>query len=139
MKNFMRYIATGCISFTFSCIFYLLFSFLGIFPTFTEQMVINIMAISIVIMLLIYLTHLLPINNGFIARLLELFSVLLVLILAGSVFDIFPFTPFYIFSILMIGILTNLVVITVIFIGDQASANRINTVIQKRKTEGFHE
>lgn len=135
----MRYIATGCISFTFSCIFYLLFSFLGIFPPFTEQMMINMIIISIVIILLIYLSHLLPIENPFFARLLELILVLLVLVFAGSLFNLFPFTLYYMLPILTIGVLTNLVVIIVIFIGDQASANRINTVIQKRKMEGFHE
>ena len=139
MKDFMRYIATGCISFTFSCIFYLLCSLFSIFPSFTEQMVVNMLFISIAIMLLIYLTHLLPIENSFIARLLELFSVLLVLFFAGSIIKLFPFTPFYIFSILTVGVLTYIAVIIVIFIGDQASARRINTVIQNRKEEEFHE
>ena len=37
MKEFMRYIATGCVSFTFSCIFYLFFSLLTIFPPLDEQ------------------------------------------------------------------------------------------------------
>ena len=92
MKDFMRYIATGCISFTFSCIFYLLFSLLGIFPPINEQMVIDMLFISIAIMSLIYLSHLLPIENPFISRLLELISVLFVLFIAGSLLNIFPFT-----------------------------------------------
>ena len=69
MKDFMRYIATGCISFTFSCIFYLLCSLSGIFPPLTEQMVIDMMFISIAIISLIYLSHLLPIETPVLARL----------------------------------------------------------------------
>lgn len=139
MKDFMRYITAGCIAFTFSCIFYLFCSLLGLFPPFIEQMVVNMLFISIVIMLLIYLIHLLPLDNLFIVRLLELFAVLLVPALAGSTFNMFPFTFSYIFPTLSIGILTYFTVISVVFIGDQASAKRINNVIQKRKTEVFHE
>ena len=135
----MRYIATGCISFTFSCIFYLLCSFSGIFPPIIEQMVIDMMFISIAIISLIYLSHLLPIETPVLARLLELILVLLVLIFAGSLLNLFPFTLYIMLPILTIGVLTYLVVIIVIFIGDQASANRINAVIQNRKTEGFHD
>lgn len=139
MKDFMRYIATGCISFTFSCIFYLLCSFSGIFPPIIEQMVIDMMFISIAIISLIYLSHLLPIETPVLARLLELILVLLVLIFAGSLLNLFPFTLYIMLPILTIGVLTYLAVIIVIFIGDQASANRINAVIQNRKTEGFHD
>ena len=133
MINFMRYIAASCISFTFSTIFYLFFSFQSIFPPLTEKMVVNMLVISIAIIVLIYMVHLLPIDNQFLLRMFELASVIFVLIFVGGFFTMYPFTPYYIFFVVVIGILTYIVVIIVIFIGEQASARRINKVIQKRK------
>ena len=139
MKDFMRYIATGCIAFTFSCAFALFFSQWGVFPPFNGSMVVGMMLISTAIMTLIYLTHLLPIENALVARVIELFSVLFVLILAGSIFNFFPFTFYYTMITILIGVLTYIVVTIVIFVGDQTTAQRINTVIQKRKMEEFNE
>ena len=51
----------------------------------------------------------------------------------------YPFTPYNTFFVVVIGILTYIVVIIVIFIGEQASATKINKVIKKRKLEGFNE
>jgi hypothetical protein len=139
MKDFMRYIAASCISFTFGTIFYLFFSFRSIFPPLNEKMVVDMLIISIAIIVLIYMVHLFPIDNPFILRLLELSSVLFVLVFAGSFFTIYPFNYYYTFFVVVIGILTYIVVITVIFLGEQASARQINKVIQKRKLEGFNE
>lgn len=139
MKNFMRYITAGCISFTFSCIFALIFNYWGIFPPFDEQMVVSMILISSAIIMLIYLTDLLPIENTFIARAIELFSVLFVLILAGGIFNFFPFTFYYTMLVTMIGVLTYAVVTIIFFVSDKTSAQRINTVIQKRKMEEFNE
>lgn len=139
MKEFMRYIAASCVSFTFSTIFYLFFSFWSIFPPLTEQMVVNMLLLSMAIIFLIYLVHLLPIENSFLLRLLELSSVLFVLVLAGGVLTMYPFIPLNTFFVLVIGILTYIVVIIVIFIGEQTSARQINKVIKKRKLEGFNE
>ena len=78
--------------------------------------------ISIGIMSLIYLTHLLPIQNPFILRLLEVFVVLIVLLVASIFFNMVPFQSTYILSVLAIGLLTYIIVIIVLFIGDQADA-----------------
>ncbi len=51
----------------------------------------------------------------------------------------YPFTPYNIFFVAVIGILTYIVVIIVIFIGEQASARKLIQVIKKRKSEGFNE
>lgn len=139
MKNLMRYIAASCVSFTFSTIFYLSFSFRGIFPPLTEEVVVKMLLISMAIIFLIYLVHLLPFENSISLRLLELFSVLFVLVLAGGLFTVYPFTPYNTFFVVVIGLLTYSVVITVIFIGEQASATKINEVIKQRKLEGFNE
>lgn len=136
MKEFMQSIATICISFTFSSIFYLFFSRMSIFPPFDEQMVFNMLFISVGITILITLTHLLPIYNLLILRMLEISVVIIVLLLAGKLYGMFPFNQYYTFSVLAIGLLTYVVVITVIFIGDIVSANKINAAIQKRKMEG---
>ncbi len=135
----MRYISASSISFTFSTIFYLFFSYQNVFPPLTEKLIVDMLVISIAIILMMYMVHLLPFDNPLLFRLLELFSVLLVLILAGSFFSIYPFTSYYTFFVVIIGIFTYIVVITVIFLGEQASARRINKVIQKRKMEGFNE
>ena len=87
MKEFMRYIAASCVSFTFSTIFYLLFSFWSIFPPLTEQLVVNMLLLSMAIIFLIYLVHLSPFENPVFLRLLELSSVLFVLVLAGGFFN----------------------------------------------------
>lgn len=139
MKEFMRYIATGCVSFTFSTIFYLFFSFWSIFPPFTEQMVVNMLVLSIAIIFLIYLVHLLPIESSILLRLVELSSVLFILVIAGGYFSLYPFTPTTTFFVVVISILTYSVVISVIFIGEQTSAREINKVIKERKLEGFNE
>ena len=139
MKEFMRYIAASCVSFTFSTIFYLSFSFWSIFPPFTEQMVVNMLVLSMAIIFLIYLVHLLPIESSILLRLVELFSVLFVLVSAGGFFSLYPFTPSNTFFVVIIGILTYSVVIIVIFIVEQTSARQINKVLKKRKVEGFNE
>lgn len=139
MKYLMQSITIVCISFTFSSIFYVLFSYLSIFPPYEEQMVFNMLFISIGITVLITLTHLLPIQHLFILRMIEIFIVLIILLAAGKFFEMFPFNPYFIFSVLTSGVLTYIVVITVIFIGDSRSANNINRAIRKRKEEGLNE
>ena len=135
MKELMRYIATGCVSFTFSCIFYLLFSLLTIFPPLDEQTVVYMLFISIGIMSLIYLTHLLPFQNPFVLRLLEVVIVLIVLLVASVFFKMVPFQSTYILFVLAIGLLTYAIVIIVLFIGDQADAQKINSAIRTHKKE----
>lgn len=137
MKGFMSYIATGCMAFTFSCIFYLLFSYLSIFPPFDEQMVMNMLFISIGIMSFIFLLHLIPIHNPFVLRLTELVIVIGVLLIAGAFFKMFSFDSFHIYSVLVTGILTYVIVIIVLYISERATANKINTKIRARKTEGI--
>lgn len=139
MKEMMQYIATGCISFTFSCVFYLIFSLLKIFPPFDEPIAITMLFISIGIMGLIYVAHLLPIQNPFVFRLLEIFVVIIVLLVAIILFNIVPFQSVYTLSVLGIGLLTYAVVSAVIFIGDQATAQQINATIRTRKTGGSDE
>lgn len=136
MREFMRYIATGCISFTFSCVIYLLFSLLTIFPPINEQLVITLLFISIGIMLFIYLTHLLPIQNPFVSRLLEVLVVLIVLLVASIFFNMVPFQYTYIIAVLAIGLLTYGIVIIVLYLGDLADAQQINTAIRIRKKGG---
>lgn len=139
MKDLMQYIIIVCVSFTFSTVFYILFSFLSIFPPFNEQMVFNMLFISIGITILIRLTHLLPIQHNFILRTLEISIVLLILLAAGKFFGMFPFNQYFILAVLTSGMLTYVVVIAVIFIGDSRSANKINTVIRRRKEECLNE
>lgn len=139
MKEFMQYIATGCVSFTFSCVFYLFFSLLTIFPPFDERLAVTMLFISIGIMLLIYLTHLLPIQNPFTSRLLEVFVVLIVLLAAIVFFNMVPFKSVYTLYVLAMGLLTYAVVIIVLFTGDQADAQKINSAIRTHKKEKSNE
>lgn len=136
MKDFLKYIATGCISFTFSCVFYLILRTLHIFPPIDEQLVITLLFISISIMLFIYLTHLLPVKQPLISRLLEVLVVLVVLLVASIFFNMVPLKFVDIFFVLAIGLLTYVIVIVILFIGDLANARQINTIIRTRKKEG---
>ncbi|MEK5070350.1 hypothetical protein [Sporosarcina sp. FSL K6-1508] len=133
MDGFKHYISTGCISFTFSCIFYFSFSFLNLFPPMDERMVVNMLVISIGIMCLIFVTHLLPIRNFLLFRLLEFVDVIIVLLVAGFVFDMFPFSWSTLAFVVIIGFLTYIVVIFMIFMGNQSSAVQINSVIARGK------
>jgi hypothetical protein len=135
MDRFKHYISAGCIAFTFSCIYYLLFSSLNVFPPMDAKMVVNMLIISISIMSLIFLTHLLQIQNSLLSRLLELFDVIIVLLLVGFIFNMFPFNWYYITFVVITGLLTYIVVIFVTFMGDQSSANQINSVIARKRSD----
>jgi peptidoglycan/LPS O-acetylase OafA/YrhL len=133
MDLLKHYISTCCISFTFSCLFYILFSLLNIFPPMNEALIIHMLFISISIIFLIFITHQLPIQNSLIFRLIELLDVMIVLLVAGAVFKMFPFTWDATLAVITTGILTYIVVIVVIFMGNQKSATEINAVIARKK------
>jgi len=128
-----HYISASCISFTFSSLFYLLFSWLKIFPPMSETMIVHMLLISISIICLIFITHQLPIQNPLILRLIELLDVIIVLLVAGAVFKVFPFTWYDTPFIIITGILTYIVVIVVTFMGNQMSATQINASIAGKK------
>ena len=139
MKEIMRYISTTCISFTFSSILYLLLSSWNVFPPFDNENVLIMLFLSIAIVFSIFLVNIFPIENLIILRLAELISVLLVLLLGGFIFNIYPFSSIYIFSVITIGVMTYLIVTVIIFTGEQASARAINSAIQKRKLERLND
>jgi hypothetical protein len=128
-----HYISASCISFTFSSLFYLLFSWLNIFPPMDEAMIVHMLFISISIICLIFITHQLPIQNSLILRFIELVDVIIVLLVAGAVFKIFPFTWYVTPFIITTGVLTYIVVIVVTFMGNQMSATQINAAIAGKK------
>ncbi len=132
MKTIIHYIVTGSVSFTFSSLVYLFFSELGIFPNMSNQMMLNVLYITIAILVLIYATNLLPIENSITIYALELLSVITVLISSSFFFALYPFDIQYLLPILLIGVMTYIIVIVVFFIGNQTSAKRINSLIKKR-------
>lgn len=95
--------------------------------------------ISIGIMSFIFLLHLLPIQNPLILRMAELAIVIVVLLVAGAFFNMFPLNNVYFFSVIVIGVLTYVIVILVLFIGEQATAKKINLEIRTRKLGGLDE
>ena len=133
MDLLKHYISTCCISFTFSSLFYLLFSLLHVFPPMNEALIVHMLFISIIIICLIFITHQLPIQNSLILRLIELLDVMIVLLVAGAVFRVFPFTWDTTLAVIATGVLTYIVVITVIFMGNLKSATEINAVIARKK------
>lgn len=139
MKNFMQYIVVICISFTFSSVFYILFSTFSIFPSLDEQMLVNMLFISIGITILMMVTHSLPIQSLFLVRILEMSVLIIVLLAAGKFFRVFPLNLYNTSFVLVTGLLTYVVVLLVTFVGDVMSANKINTTLQMRKMEHFHE
>lgn len=135
MKNLMQYIIIICMSFTFSTVFYLLFSLNSIFPPFDERMVVSMLFISIGITVFMLLTHLLPIQNLLLIRLLEMIIIISVLLAAGKFFNIYPLNRYYISFVLATGLLTYVVVVLVNYVSDLMSASKINTSIQNRRLE----
>lgn len=132
MQKLMGYIKTGSVSFTFSCLLYLFFSELSIFPPFSNQMVFNMLSITAAILILVYLTNLLPIEHAFTIYVLELLSVILVLLSASFFFNFYPFHIQYLLPILFIGFMTYIIVFTIFFISNRKSAEHINSLIKKR-------
>ena len=128
-----HYISASCISFTFSSLFYLFFSWLKVFPPMDEAMIVHMLIISICIICLIFITHQLPIQNPLILRFIELLDVIIVLLVAGAVFKVFPFTWYDTPFIITTGVLTYIVVIVVTFMGNQMSATQINAAIAGKK------
>ncbi|KAA0965900.1 hypothetical protein FQ087_06450 [Sporosarcina sp. ANT_H38] len=139
MYRFKHYISAGCIAFTFSSIFYLLFSLLHIFPPMDAKIVVNMLLISIGIIYLVFLTHLFPIRNPLLLRLLELFDVVIVILGVGLVFNMFPFNWSTISFVVAIGLLTYIIVISFTFMGNQSSAVQINAVISREKRSDSNE
>ncbi|MFC5587639.1 hypothetical protein ACFPRA_01785 [Sporosarcina soli] len=135
MDQLKHYISVACISFTFSILFYLLFSWLDIFPPMGEALIAQMLVISICIIILIFVTHQLPIQNTLILRLIEFLYVVIVLLIAGGFFNLFPFTWSTTSFVIATGVLTYLVVIIVTFMGNQSSAMQINAVIARKKRE----
>lgn len=133
MVKFTQYIIYGCISFTFSCLFYLFFSYLDIFPPFDEEALIHMSFVSFGITSLIALIHLFSIQSLIVLHFLEFTIVLAVLFLAGAVLNMFPLNWYYSIFAMMIGLLTYAIVITISFINNRASARQINDSIRKRK------
>lgn len=128
----MHYIKTGSVSFTFSSLFYLFFSTVGIFPPFSDQLVFNMFFISIFILLSIYLINLLPIENIFFISALELLSVIAVLAISSFFFNLFPFTVGYMITVSLIGVVTYLTVFIINFIGHRKSTIQLNEMIQQQ-------
>lgn len=135
MKEFKVYLTAFTMSFTFSCIFYLLFSYIDVFHSFDENTLITMLFVSLSITTLIFLSHRLTIRSSLMLRVSECLIIVGILLIAGRYFGMFPFTPFYITAVVSIGLLTYTVVLVVSYIGDQASAKKINSVIQSKTME----
>ncbi|MHA6260842.1 hypothetical protein ACXYMX_13235 [Sporosarcina sp. CAU 1771] len=135
MKEIMRYISSGCISFTLSSVFYLFFSSIDIFPPYDEQLAFTMLFISISILFFIYIIHLLPIQSSLLSRLLEVFIVQFVLIVAISFFNMVPLKSIYTIYVLGMGLAVYILLITILFIGDKATADKINLAIRSRNKE----
>ncbi|MBE1554714.1 hypothetical protein [Sporosarcina limicola] len=133
MNNLFLHIVFGCISFTVSTIFYLLFSSFSTFPPLKEQMAFNILIISFSITCLMYLKNLLPFNHPVVSKLFEIFNVVIVLLVAGTVFKIFPFNWANSLAVILIGLMTYAVVMIVGYGANLFDAKKINLAIQSKK------
>lgn len=129
----MRYIIYGCISFTFSCLFYLLFSYLNIFPPFDEEALIHMFLVSLGIIGLIALINLFEIQSLILLHFLQMIIVMSVLFLAGIILNMFPLNWYYSGFVMMTGIFTYTMVILISFLNNRASAHQINTSIRAKE------
>lgn len=132
MKKIAEFMITSCIAFTFSCLFYLLFSFLHIFPPLYEMMMIYLFMNSLGITCFIILLNLFQIQNLILLRLLEMMTVIIVLFLAGVFLNMFPLNWYYGGFVMIAGILTYIAVILITFANNRASARQINATIQAK-------
>lgn len=132
MNKFTRYIINGCISFTFSCLFYLFFSYLNIFPPFDEEMLIHMFLISLGIISFIAVMNLFSIQSLILSRFLEVFIVLAVLFLVGAILKMFPLNWYYSSFVIITGLLTYIIVIIISFINNRMSARQINAAIRSK-------
>jgi protein-S-isoprenylcysteine O-methyltransferase Ste14 len=133
MNKVIQYIVIGCVSFTFSCLFYLLFSFLNIFPVFNEKMLISVLLVSFGIICLIALMNLFYIQNLILLRFLEIMIVVAVLFLAGVILNMFPLNWYYSGFVMITGLLTYVIVIVISFMSNRASARQINASIREKE------
>lgn len=133
MNKITQYIVIGCISFTFSCLFYLLFSYLKIFSPFDEKMLINMLLVSVGIISLISLINLFSIQSLMVLRFFEIIIVVSVLFLSGILLKMFPLNWYYSGFVMITGLLTYVIVIIISFIGNRASARQINASIRSNQ------
>src|SRR5690625_3298716 len=139
MSKCMRYIIYGCITFIFSCLFYLLFSYLIIFPTFDEEALIHMFFVSLGIISLIALINLLKIQSLILLHFLQIIIVMSVLFLAGIILNMFPLNWYYSGFVMMTGLFTYIIVILISFLNNRASARKINAVIRTKARLVQHE
>ncbi|PID14517.1 hypothetical protein CSV63_12120 [Sporosarcina sp. P34] len=136
MKNLLLYISGACFAFTFSTIVYSLFRLLGIFPPLTEKMTLSILLISIVITVLIWLSHLLPLENPMWGYAVEASCVMTVMIVAGAFFNLYPFGLYNVVMAVLVGLIAYGSVISLIYLHNKADEMKINhMILQRRKRD----
>ncbi|PIC78081.1 hypothetical protein CSV74_00715 [Sporosarcina sp. P19] len=136
MKNLLLYISGACFAFTFSTIVYSLFRFLGIYPPLTEHMTLSMLVISIIITILIFLSHQLPIENPIWVYVLEASCVMTVMIVAGAFFDLYPFGLYNVVTAVLVGFIAYGSVIVLIYLHNKADELKINhTILQRRNQD----
>lgn len=133
MKNLLLYISGTCFAFTFSTIVYSLFRLLGIFPPLTEKMTLSILVISIIITILIFLSHQLPIEKPIWVYVLEASCVVTVMIVAGAFFDLYPFGLYNLVMAVLVGLIAYGSVIVLIYLHNKADEMKINHMILQRR------
>ncbi|WOV86848.1 DUF3021 family protein [Sporosarcina oncorhynchi] len=133
MKNAFIYISAACFAFTASTIFYSLFRLLSFFPPLDEKMSMSLLLIAICITFLISLSHRLPIEQPFILHGVGALCVILVLLGAGVLFDLFPLVPFYVAMTVVTGLLSYAFVIVLSYMNNKADEQKINRTIKERR------
>ncbi|GKV65292.1 MULTISPECIES: hypothetical protein [unclassified Sporosarcina] len=133
MNRIIIYLGAACFAFTFSSLFYFLFRLLGIFPPLTEETASYLFINSCLITLLIFLSHKLPVDQPLVVHLIELICVLAVLILAGAIFHMYPFTAFYVGTVALCGIFAYSFVILMIYMNNKMAEKAINQAIASQR------
>lgn len=135
MNRTIIYISATCFAFTFSSIFYYLFRMFNIFPPLTERMTAYLFIISTMITLLIFLSHQLPVEQPWLIHLIELGCVIVVLLIAGAAFKVYPFHSFYIVTVTVCGLLAYAFVNTMIYMNNKGAEREINKVISNTRSD----
>ncbi|WP_153731450.1 DUF3021 family protein [Sporosarcina obsidiansis] len=133
MNRAMIYLGAACFAFTFSSIFYYIFRLFNIFPLMTEEMIVSLFIISCLITILIFLSHQLPIDRPLLIHLIEIVCVIVVLLIAGAVFEVYPFHAYYIGTVALCGLFAYTFVIIMIYMNNKVAEREINQSITQQK------
>lgn len=132
LQQLSRSIIVICVAFTCSTLCYLSFSSIQVFPELTNQMILTIFLLVVILMTFMHVMTFLKIDNIFIVYLSELGIMYIVILGAAYLFNLFPLTVNHIVLTFIASLLSYIAVVIIMFINETLQARYINKKIQER-------